>query len=619
MAHAHPSAQVLSVTPDSLREEVERHRLVNLTGPLGIGKSYLAARIPSASVVDLSRPGAAETVSAALAGAARDILVLDNADGAPALAALEPVRTRRGGRTAPVLVVSRRSLLARPGWTGAGVEPREVPAWDDERIRNLAVEARLRDARSQDLVVRLAAGNPLIAGAVCRALHNGAPPTAAGAVAHHVAREIIDRLSRERPAGEWRDVLSELATVRWGDEELLGTDPALFGTLGTLSVVTSTELGLGIAEPFRTVIEAAHRWRRPATYRGTRTAALAHRQRLLTAEDTAEQRSRQAEGIMALSPDGVVREALFAGGSYEGTVHTAVADDADTVGALMHAWARSGGMDTRRTDRLVEQWLRDDLAGFQLFRDGEGRAIGLTSTLHVAEDTIGSVEPLLQQHTDRLLGRRRQDRSAGWLLGAAYCPDRGAHSRLLRHLLRQVIAGGLLLTVSTPSPHYQMLLRALRFRRHGPATEDVYRCGRKPEIYSQDFGPRALPEWTEKLATASPPGDVSQPQARHVAQALADIGDPAKLDGSPLLALPHLSTAEDLQERLREAVHALEDSDSPEEAEAGWILAHYYLGPPRTHPQLARGLHLSRATYFRRLRHGLDVVGRGLTSGRGDT
>ncbi|MDT3727631.1 hypothetical protein ROS62_23215 [Streptomyces sp. DSM 41972] len=605
------------MTPDSLREEVERHRLVNLTGPLGIGKSYLAARIPSASVVDLSRPGASETVSAALAGAAREILVLDNADGAPALAALEPVRTRRGGRTAPVLVVSRRSLLTRPGWTGTGVEPREVPAWDDERIRNLAVDARLHDARSQDLVVRLAAGNPLIAGAVCRALHTGAPPTAAGAVAHHVAREITDRLSRERPAGEWRDALPELATVRWGDEELLGTDPALFGTLGTLSVVTSTELGLGIAEPFRTVIETAHRWRRPATHRGTRSAALAHRQRLLAAEDTAEQRSRQAEGIMALSPDDVVREALFAGGSYEGTVHTAAADDADTVGALMHAWARSGGMDTRRTDRLVEQWLRDDPASFQLFRDGDGRAIGLASTLHVAEDTIDSVEPLLQQHTDRLLGRR--ERPAGWLLGAAYCPDRGAHSRLLRHLLRQVIAGGLLLTVSTPSPHYQGLLRALRFRRHGPATEDVYRCGRKPEIYSQDFGPQALPVWTEKLAAVSPPAEAPQPPARHVAQALADIGDPDRLAGSPLLSLPHLSTVTDLRERLREAVHTLEASDSTEEAEAGWILAHYYLGPRRTHLQLARSLHLSRATYFRRLRHGLDVLGRTLASGPEDT
>ncbi|GHI85300.1 hypothetical protein [Streptomyces xanthophaeus] len=41
---------------------------------------------------------------------------------------------------------------------------------------------------------------------------------------------------------------------------------------------------------------------------------------------------------------------------------------------------------------------------------------------------------------------------------------------------------------------------------------------------------------------------------------------------------------------------------------AGTILQAYYLGRGRTHHQVARRLHLSRATYFRRLRRGLALL-----------
>jgi hypothetical protein len=616
MAVARTAAPPSSATSD-VRNALARHGLVNLTGPLGSGKSYLAARIPSAHVVDLTRRDAAEAVSAALTEHTRDVLVLDGADGDRALAALDPLRHRSGGGTRPVLVTSRRPLAASPGWTGAGAAVCEISPWEDTRIRDLAASAGLCDARSQDLVIRLAAGNPLIATAACRALLTGTPPTAPGAVAHHVSREFAQRLSREQPADRWRDALTRLATMWCGDEELLDTRPRLFDELSALSVVTTTEYGIGVAEPFRTVLELAHRWRRPTRHRSVRAAALAHRQRLLAEEEDAEERCRQAEGIMALSSDDVVRDVLFpAGGQRPVTVRTATCDDADDIGALMHEWARQGGMDTRRTDRLVEQWLRDDPASFQLLRDGDGRVSGLVNTIHVAEHTLNSVEPLLQQHTDRLLGRQRQRRRAGWLLGAAYCPDRAAHARLLRHLLRQVIADGLLLTVSTPNPHYQRLLDALRFQRHGATKDDVYRCGRRPQIYSQDFAADALSGWTRKLAATSAKASPSPAATgQDVAQALADLANPVRLADSPLLSHAGCSTVAELQERLRQAVRTLADSDVREDAEAGWILSHYYLGRRRTHHQLAVNLHLSRATYFRRLHHGLDAVGRMLAAG----
>ncbi|WP_151770067.1 hypothetical protein [Streptomyces abyssomicinicus] len=596
-------------TPAALRAAVGKHHLLNLTGPLGSGKSWLAARLPQATVLDLSVPRAREAVPAALAEDTGDPLVLDSVDGADALAAVEPVRSRprHGGR--PVLLVSRCSLLSRSGWTLSGTAVLSVSAWPDERIGRLAADtAQVTDAQGQDLVVRLAAGNPMIAAAACRALHAGVSPRATGAVADVAAQEITDRLARELPTGLWQPALDALATMWAGDETLLGADRRLFDAVGGLSVVHRTELGLAVAEPFRSVVELAHRWRRPVTHRGSRTRTLAYRKRLLATEPVAAHRSRLAEGIMALSDSTAVRETFFPASPSTGTVRPATPGDSGTVGELMYAWARHGGLDTGRTDRMVERWLHDDPAGFHLVQDPDGRAMGLAGLFHVGEHTINSVETLLQEHTDELLERRR---SIGtMLLGAAYCPDRGMRAQLLRCLFRQVVSRGQLLTISTPSPDYQRLLRGLRFHRHGTTTDDIYRCGRKPEIYSQDFGPHAIPAWVDRLAPATGGPDGSRRSlGREVGRALADIHDAARLSDSPLLSTARTSTVADLQSWLRENVRALAASDVLEDAEAGWILLHYYLGRRRTHQQLTLQLHLSRATYFRRLRHGLDVLG----------
>ncbi|MGV9304188.1 hypothetical protein ACWDLG_12515 [Nonomuraea sp. NPDC003727] len=616
MAETPEAGPAPGVTPDVLREALTRHALVNLTGPLGIGKSRLVSSLTSVPVLDLSQPGTRQAVPAALAEQTRTPLALDGADSEAALSALEAVRTRRPEHGRPVLIVSRRSLLAHPAWTLSGVTVLTVSAWQDERIRKLAADAQLHAPRSRDLVVRLAAGNPLIAGAACRALHAGASPHVAGAVADQVTREIVERLSRESPAARWRGALDRLATVWSGDEALLKADPELFDALGGLSVVTRTELGLAVAEPFRTVIELAHRWRQPAAHRGTRARALAYRKRLVATEPSAEYRSRLAEGVMALSDDAAVRETLFPArfpaGLPTGLVHTADPGDADDIGQLMHRWARHGGLDPRRTDRMVEQWLRDDPSGFHLLKDGDGRSAGLIGLLHVTERTATSVESLLQEHTDGLFDRPR---GAGSLvLGAAYCPEAGLHAFLLRHLLHQVRSRGVLLTVSTPNPVYQRLLHGLRFRRHGTTTDDIYRCGRRPEIYSQDFGQDALSDWVERLVPAPDGGAAQGPTGREVGWALTHIRDQARLADSPLLSCARTATVKDLQEWLRDAVRTLEDGDAPEDTEAGWILRHYYLGRPRTHQQLARQLHISRATYFRRLHHGLDTLARLLST-----
>lgn len=120
MAEAPAAAAPVQATPNSLREVVASRDLASLTGPLGSGKSRLVAGLGPVSLLDLDRPGALERLPTALAEDTPAPLVVDSADDDRALAALEPLRLRQPGSGRPVLVVSRRSLLARQGWADTG-------------------------------------------------------------------------------------------------------------------------------------------------------------------------------------------------------------------------------------------------------------------------------------------------------------------------------------------------------------------------------------------------------------------------------------------------------------------------------------------------------------------
>ncbi|MEV7443814.1 hypothetical protein AB0O22_22225 [Streptomyces sp. NPDC091204] len=65
------------------------------------------------------------------------------------------------------------------------------------------------------------------------------------------------------------------------------------------------------------------------------------------------------------------------------------------------------------------------------------------------------------------------------------------HAQVLRDILGQAVRAGHLV-VSTASPDYHAL-HTLSFRPHGGIRDDVYRCGRRPEVYSHDFGAAGLP------------------------------------------------------------------------------------------------------------------------------
>ncbi|WP_328720258.1 hypothetical protein OHT52_12690 [Streptomyces sp. NBC_00247] len=471
-----------------LRAAAAAHPLVNLTGPLGVGKSALTAGLRGAARVDLDQPDGPAALRRALCEPADPTLVVDSVDGRTRRDTLYAELEHPGHRWPNLVVVSRRPLLADPRWTHSGAATVTVAPAPEERIT--AQAAAVADPDGRAVVVQLAGGIPLIADAARRALNTGIPPNALGAVADQVSEEILERLGRELPGRQWRHALRLLATVWSGDERLLPGGPDHFAALASLSIVERSGLGLRITEPYRTLFELAYRWRRPDSHESARIRARDYRLALLAgARDQAEQ-TALAEESLFLSAGPLVRRTLFPADTRAVRVRSAVAADASDIGVLMRQWADHSGFDPRRCDRLTERWAGDDISAFHLVYDRDDKAVGIAGLIPIDDRTTTGMEPLLQQHSATVAG-------GGHFLGAAHCPDPAVRAILLRHLLQRASGGQLV--VSTANPEYQGLVNSLGFRVHGSIRDDVFHCGRPPAVYSNDFSAAALPWWLGRL------------------------------------------------------------------------------------------------------------------------
>ncbi|GAA2998470.1 hypothetical protein [Actinokineospora diospyrosa] len=517
--------------------------VVNLTGPLGVGKSAVLAAIAAEA------PGRA-----------------DYADG----------RMSFGPR---VVVVSRTPLLL-----GDAVVVR-VPKWSDAEIERLVVARGVDE--DVDMVVRLAGGLPLVARSLCRALLTPIPADATGALADHALRDVLDRLRHPDTAA-----LDLLAVVGRGDEELLTDllpDEDLFTAISENDLVNATDRGLAVAEPFRTLLDLRARWRRPAARRAALTAATARtRQHLAaTGDDSDSDRAALAEHGLFLTDNPAIRCALFPGGRDVLRPRPAGPGDHDSIAALMHRWAQHRDLDARHCERLLTGWLDHSPDGFHLVYD-EDRPVGMAYVPRIDAKTVSAIEPLLQQHTDTLTD------DGGVFVGMAICDDPVRHAALLRHIVATGIRARRIV-VATPWPQYQNLAQLLGFHYIGDARHDPYACGRDSKIYHQDL--TSIPAWLDKLTT--PPNS-----RQDIKQALEHLRDDTALAQNPLAD----AGAPALRARILTALEHLTTSDDPTLAEAGRALYTYYVQARHDHTRVAADLHLSRATYFRRLDRGLSEL-----------
>ncbi|AUS80939.1 hypothetical protein C1701_24270 [Actinoalloteichus sp. AHMU CJ021] len=576
--------------------------VVALVGPLGVGKSTLLAFLARGEpVIEARRAGARVGVRRAL-GSARPVVYVDGDEG-PGLARTVREELDRAGSDAPrVVVTSRRPLL--PARSPAGpLTSVPVPPWNDEEIRSHARALGLETG--VDLVAGLAGGIPLVAACLARALLSGVPAEAPGAVADRALRELSRRLARERAASRARDVLDSLAVVGHGDEELLGElvegprGQGWFSALADLSLVTTTTSGLAVAEPFRTLLDLSYRWRRPVAHQVALTRAAARNRRRL---DSARGGARRplTEHALFLTGHPLLRETLFPPGAEGFGVRRATPRDHDRIGELVRQWAARRGVATARCERLLDGWLTSTADGFHLVCGPDDRPLGMTYTPRITDEALGVIEPLTQQHTTRMLG-------GGVFTGMAVCEHPGAHAALLRHIVAEGISGGRLV-ISTPSPQYQDLVQAFGFDYWGDTRHDPYDCGRASKLYHERFTWEGIPAWLDKVAALTSPRQDEPDRrwwTRAVRQALEHLRDDTGLARNPLLAVTLDPTPQGLRSQLVSSIRDLAEHEDPVLSQCGRILRAYYLRGHQEHHAVARQLHLSRATYFRRLDRGL--------------
>ncbi|MEV6524343.1 hypothetical protein AB0M43_20515 [Longispora sp. NPDC051575] len=581
-------------------------RVVNLVGPVGIGKSRLMAELagPGGAV---GRPGTSGTGGPSTVPGAdttptdpfHDVRFADEVNDEAAVARL----TLPAG---PLVVASRRPLPAHRSWDPEiPVAVVHVEPWPDARIAELVAASGVDDPASTRNVVRLSAGVPLLARELCRALRAAEMADAPGAVVHAAVAGVLRRLAVEDAGTE--EALLLLATVGQADGDLLtvlGAGPA-FAALAESSVVVAVATGLAVAEPYRTVFDLAHEWRSPVGHRTAATRAAAHHGRLLATEHSDRARAdRVAQALFLTVPDPARR--LFRPVTAPAHVRPAGPGDADDVARLVRRWARWGSLGARRTERLLDGWMRTTPDGFHLVCDREGHAVGLANVFPVTDRAMATMEPLLQQHTAVLTPGK------GAFIGLATYDDRqpAARAALFRFLLAMGIQHNGMV-ISTPSREYQRLAAGLGLHAHGATRDDVLDCGRPNQVYSHDFETESLPRWLDRLrgpGLAPVVPDDAGWVLRQLREALDHVHEPLALARSPLLAVA--GGPGSLRDLLVGAIGELQAGPAAADVEAGEILARYYLERRGGHEHIAMRLHLSRATYYRRLHHGLARLAR---------
>jgi hypothetical protein len=568
--HARAVAALLAAIGDG-----GAHRVVNLVGPLGVGKSSVLAALPvDACRVDLADGVPHGALDAAVAGA-RGCVVVDSVDSPAALAAVCAVLDGHGA--ARVVVASRRPLAGSPHTPGA-LLPHivVVPArlWADAEADELATRSGVTRPEHRAAIVAMAGGVPLVVDLLCRAVHRGTGTDVPGALADVAVTEVAGRLGREGLAPSDVPGLALLASSGQADHELV---PATH--LAGLSVVSPAAEGLDVQEPFRTLFDHAYRWRRPLSHgRSVARARVHHREVLMDSTDLG-QRARRTEQSLWLTGDPTIREALFSTRDEVIVVRQSTDADTDDVMHLAHRWARRGELDVRSTERVLSPMVADAPDAFRIATDADGEILGAVTAIPVAARTEHVVEPLLQQHAP--------DVAAGVFVGMAIARDDRSQAALLRDVLLRGISSAQV-TVATQWPAYQRLVRCLDFTYLGATRDDVFRCGRQVQVHTLRLAPADIAPWLTRLsARGTPVGDLGELAwlTDQLGRAYKHWYAPALLAGSPLLSHPSTPTVRQLRAALSAAAERLAADPDPALAEAGQALLDIYLsrGPALRH------------------------------------
>jgi len=602
-------------------------RIAFVHGPGGIGKSTLLSafgrRAESAGSavrkVDARRldraPESLERAIAGIGDSGPTVLIIDTFEQVTGLGGhlrqqllpSLPAETR-------VVIASRHA--PEPDWRrdGWGAVLREVslgPLPVEDARRLLEVES-IEDAALAARVVEWAGGEPLAITLAAEALRADpeTDPAKLGSD-ERIAGAIVRQIGDEETRGSGREVLLVAAVARSVDAKLL--EAVIEGTDGRTAVEWLESLSfsepyggrLTLHERMRPAIRAVEKKLDPAAERSVRSRVADHLDR----------RIRAGESDLIAEMTSLIEDPVVRWGFDGGDIHRAdiVRDgDLDTAAAL------AGERTTSPLWPGVERFFEEAPERVVVARDDSGRMLGFS----IAVTPVNRPEWATE---DPWLGP--------WLTHAAAEPDHdvvlwrdtfdfsdpgpadGSSVVALLNAATTICSG-------LPNPRYfygpvdsedqaaAALSRAIG-AVHLPDLDLPDSTG-TIECHRFDHGPGGMLETIRTLVKHDAGGELhTGPSSRPtpddaVRAALRHFHNPAKLAENPLAeGTERRDRASDLRSKVEQTIeHGFGESDR--ETLLRRTLQLGYIDPDADHDSAAHALHLSRSTYFRRLREATD-------------
>ena len=640
--------------------------ILNVTGPGGVGKTALLAAferraraagrkvaavdgrdlipLPDAFLAALGDP---DTSSIAALNRNRALLLVDTFEE---LEDLTPFLQRE---LLPKLDTGVRVVIAGRYPLGRAWAP-----WQ-KLIRPLAVRSLTRE-ESEALLARRGIGDPGLVEEIIGAA--GGLPLALSLAADMVqqlgvrrfqsgqewplvVRQLVEQLLEDVRDPAMRELLDACAVVRQFDEQALeavsgrtGIGPA-FDRLCCMSIVRPAEHGLMLHENVRRILSEDLRWRQPGRHRELRMRALAHyRDRSRDGSD-ADRGWLVAERLF-LGGNELLQQLMFRESSGE-DVYLEPAD-ATSLGEIEAVWEEyvrgfgspfllPDGFGTEEEHTWRKELMSHPAARVRVARTAEGRAVGYSASIPVYAGSVDFLlahpvfAPLLEAYIGdegiEALPEAPHETPYQYLLQAATVPDiaGAAQAALLRDMIGQLASGGVYLATVT-SPDRSRLCEAMGF-----GVVEAARAILGPELEAQgyvlDLRRTGVEAWLDGLIRGRPAALAlsGEEVERELQSVLAAWTDDASLARSALGALTgaegsERARANALRGLIRDSLAEVREQ-APDRERAVKAIELAYLDRSASHERVAERLAVSRSTFYRLLKRGVQTLARTVAPG----
>ena len=637
--------------------------LLNITGPGGIGKTALLAAYKRAAdaagrpsvAVDLAPMDAMpEFLLARLGGstveevAARwqdegSVALLDSVEpGTPAARFLQGLMESLTPEV-PVVAAGRYPMSsghARHERWPFEVRTVELRGLLPEDARQYLLGRGIDDASLQKEILDAVGGLPLaLSLAADLVTRFGVRRFPAAPEWRLAVQSLVQALVTEVDDPELKELLEVCAVVRQFDQDLLasvsgaaGTDAA-FDRLSTLAVVRATPHGLAFHDDVRRILNEDLKWRRPERFGEIRNRAQAYyRERARSA--TPDERQWLLSERMYLWENAFIQSLLYRDAELaELSIDIPTVAEITDVIEVERRWhvelvRPEFDIDPSYTVEShmesMDRLIRAPGARVRVIRDRTGRVQGFYLVIPVWKDTFSilSGEPVLgtlmdayftdEQRKD--LPDRAEDSDMYYAIQAAALPDAPAAATglALREMFSVIARSGLTL-VSALRPEHQALLVALGFREVPGSLNTTWGDDLGYQGFALDLRVTGVEPWIRAVLEGRPAPALSKEElAAAMTAALVGFNDPDTLSRSPLAAVVGPPDDPEIVETLRVSVEeALRVGMERSGLDGERALHAVELGYIRTlgsHERAAEQLKVSRATFFRLLKRGTELL-----------